>query len=202
MSTKPREGQVPDLVGEGSKQFGTDAGLVRGCLAGSPGAFELLVQLHQRSIYRLCYRFVSNHEDACDLSQEVFLRAHRGLTGFRAKSTLSTWLYRIGVNLCLNRVSTKRPPTEPLQPKREVDGRVVDPVDRLDQSERAARLRGAIAQLPPRQRTVVILRVYQELPHQDIATIVGSSVGAVKANYFHAMGNLRRLLPDTGGATG
>ena len=68
----------PDLVGEGSKQFGTDAGLVRGRLAGSPGAFELLVQLHQRSIYRLCYRFVSNHEDACDLSQEVFLRAHRG----------------------------------------------------------------------------------------------------------------------------
>ena len=113
------------------------------------------------------------------------------MTGFRAKSTLSTWLYRIGVNLCLNRVSTKRPPTEPLQPEREVDGRVVDPVDRLDQSERAAR-----------QRTVVILRVYQELPHQDIATIVGSSVGAVKANYFHAMGNLRRLLPDTGGATG
>ncbi|HJN44551.1 MAG: hypothetical protein CL477_10415 [Acidobacteria bacterium] len=183
-----------DLVAAGTERYGTDEDLVRGCLAGSPGAFDLFVELHQRAVYRLCYRFVGNHEDAADLSQEVFLRAHRGLTRFRAKSSLSTWLYRIGVNVCLNRVSAKRHATEPLELDRQRDPRAVDPVENIDRGVRAARLRTAIAQLPPRQRAVVILRVYHELPHQEIAAIVGSSVGAVKANFFHALGNLRRLL--------
>ncbi len=194
---------APDLVAAGTARYGSDPELVRGCLAGSPGAFDLLVQLHQRAVYRLCYRFMGNHEDAADLSQEVFLRAHRGLASFHSNSSLSTWLYRIGVNLCLNRVSLKRPVTEPLVVDRAVDHRVVDPVERLEQGARAVRLRRAIAQLPARQRAVVILRVYHELPHREVATIVGSSVGAVKANFFHAMGNLRRLLgPDEPGSTG
>ena len=189
----------PDLVAAGTQGFGSDEDLVRGCLAGSPGAFDMFVRLHQRSVYQLCYRFAGNHEDACDLSQEVFLRAHRGLGRFRAQSSLSTWLYRIGVNLCLNRVSVKRSKTERVQLDREVDRCVIDPVERLDHLERAARLRAGIAQLPPRQRAVVILRVYHELSHREIAAIVGSSVGAVKANYFHAMGNLRRLLGQESG---
>jgi RNA polymerase sigma factor (sigma-70 family) len=60
--------------------------------------------------------------------------------------------------------------------------------------ERAAEVRAAIAQLPPKQRATVILRVYHDLPHEEIAGILGSSVGAVKANFFHALGNLRKLL--------
>ena len=60
-------------------------------------------------MYQLCYRFVGNHEDASDLSQDVFLRAYRGLRSFRGRSSLATWLYRIGVNVCLNRVSAKAP---------------------------------------------------------------------------------------------
>ena len=71
------------------------------------GAFDVIVERHRRSVYQLCYRFVGNHEDASDLSQDVFLRAYRGLGKFRGGSSLSTWLYRIGVNLCLNRVSRK-----------------------------------------------------------------------------------------------
>ena len=69
-------------------------------------------------MYQLCYRFVGNHEDASDLSQDVFLRAYRGLRGFRGQSSLATWLYRIGVNVCLNRVSAKAPLdglTEPIE---------------------------------------------------------------------------------------
>ena len=69
---------TPDLVSTGATGYRTDPELVRGCLAGSPGAFDLLVHLHQRAVYRLCFRFMGNHEDAADLSQEVFLRAHRG----------------------------------------------------------------------------------------------------------------------------
>src|SRR5436190_18996161 len=79
--------------------------LVAQCLSGRPEAFDLIVERHRRSVYHLCYRFVGNHEDASDLTQEVFLRAYRGLRKFRGQSSLSTWLYRIGVNVCLNKVS-------------------------------------------------------------------------------------------------
>src|SRR5438309_6846070 len=92
--------------------------LVEACLSGRPGAFDLIVERHRRAVYQLCYRFVGNHEDASDLSQDVFLRAYRGLRSFRGQSTLATWLYRIGVNVCLNRVSantTLGKLTEPIE---------------------------------------------------------------------------------------
>ena len=170
--------------------------LVEACLAGRPGAFDLIVERHRRSVYQLCYRFVSNHEDAADLSQDVFVRAYRGLGRFRKQSSLATWLYRIGVNVCLNRVNTKSLRTEPIDEGRHLD-RGHEPADeRLLKGERAARVRIAIAQLPRKQRATLILRVYHEMPHQQIADVLGSSVGAVKANFFHALGNLKKLLGD------
>src|SRR5256885_3451703 len=86
--------------------------VIEACLAGRTGAFDLIVERHRRNVYQLCYRFVSNHEDASDLSQDVFIRAFRGLRSFRGQSSLGTWLYRIGVNVCLNRVSVKSLRTE------------------------------------------------------------------------------------------
>src|SRR5947207_14141871 len=91
-----------------------EAGLVDACLAGRLGAFDVIVERHRRAVYQLCYRFVGNHEDASDLSQDVFLRAYRGLKSFRGGSSLATWLYRIGVNVCLNRVALKKPALEDL----------------------------------------------------------------------------------------
>src|SRR5438093_10403224 len=88
--------------------------LVEACLAGRREAFDLIVERHRRPVYQLCYRFVGNHEDASDLAQDVFVRAYRGLRRFRGQSSLGTWLYRIGVNVCLNRVATKSLPTEPI----------------------------------------------------------------------------------------
>jgi RNA polymerase sigma-70 factor (ECF subfamily) len=174
--------------------------LVEACLANEPGAFDLIVERHRRSVYQLCYRFVCNHEDASDLSQEVFLRAFRGLRNFRGQSSIATWLYRIGVNVCLNRVSTKAPATEPLgdrQLERQfVDRRAESPSDAVLRAERSARVRAAIAQLPRKQRATLILRTYHEMSHQEIADVLGSSVGAVKANFFHALGSLKKLLGD------
>src|SRR3954464_6293871 len=94
-----------------------EPGLVDACLSGRREAFDLIVERHRRAVYQLCYRFVGTHEDASDLSQDVFLRAYRGLRAFRRESTLATWLYRIGVNVCLNRVGAKdtlRTLTEPI----------------------------------------------------------------------------------------
>jgi RNA polymerase sigma-70 factor (ECF subfamily) len=174
--------------------------LVDACLAQRAGAFDLIVERHRRAVYQLCYRFVGNHEDASDLSQDVFLRAYRGLRSFRGQSALSTWLYRIGVNVCLNRASAKTTLgklTEPIDERQFVDVRAESPPDRMLKDERGARVRAAIAQLPRKQRATLILRTYHEMSHQEIADVLGSSVGAVKANFFHALGNLRKLLGDT-----
>ncbi len=168
--------------------------LVAACLDGRAGAFDLIVERHRRAVYQLCYRFVGNHEDASDLSQDVFLRAYRGLKSFRGGSSLATWLYRIGVNVCLNRVAVKKPLMEDLDARQHVDSRRESQVDRVLREERGLQVRAAIAQLPPKQRATLVLRVYQELSHEEIAQVLGSSVGAVKANFFHALGNLKKIL--------
>lgn len=168
--------------------------LVTACLDGRTGAFDLIVERHRRSVYQLCYRFVANHEDASDLTQDVFLRAYRGLRNFRGQSSIATWLYRIGVNVCLNRVTAKGLETEPIEAERHVDTTLESPRDRLIREERAAQVRTAIARLPEKQRAALILRMYHDLSHQEIADLVGSSVGAVKANVFHALQNLKKLM--------
>jgi RNA polymerase sigma factor (sigma-70 family) len=170
--------------------------LVEACLADRPGAFDLIVERHRRSVYQLCYRFVGNHEDASDLSQDVFLRAYRGLKGFRGGSSIGTWLYRIGVNVCLNRVSAKALQSEPIEEREFADVRAESASERMLRDERGARVREAIARLPRKQRATLILRMYHEMPHQQIADVLGSSVGAVKANFFHALGNLKKILGE------
>ena len=173
-----------------------ERGLVEACLGGQSGAFVLIVERHRRSVYLLCYRFVGNHEDASDLSQDVFLRAYRGLRSFRGHSSLGTWLYRIGVNVCLNRVAAKKLQSESIDDRQFVDERAESASERLLKNERGARVRAAIAQLPRKQRATLVLRMYHEMSHQEIADVLGSSVGAVKANFFHALGNLKKLLGD------
>jgi RNA polymerase sigma-70 factor (ECF subfamily) len=163
---------------------------------GEREAFDRLVVRYQRDVYRLCYRFVNNHEDANDLAQEVFLRAWRAIPRFRGESSLSTWLYRIAVNACLNFRALRRPPTQ------ELPDAVADPVPgveaRLESDDEARRVRAAIARLPEKQRATLILKVYHELTHEEVAQILGSSVGTVKANLFHALRNLRRLVAEEG----
>jgi RNA polymerase sigma-70 factor (ECF subfamily) len=186
--------------GEGSVAFdpawaeADDRTLVDLCLAGQRAAFDVVVERHRRQVYQLCYRYVGNHEDAADLAQDAFIRAFKGLKGFKGESSLSTWLYRIAVNVCLNRLALKAPKGQPLEPGELVDFRTERPDAALLRDERAAEVRAAIRQLPPKQRATLILRIYHELPHEEIAGILGSSVGAAKANLFHALANLKKFL--------
>ena len=174
-----------------------DPALVRQCLAGDTSAFDVLVERHRRQVYQVCYRFVNNHEDASDLAQDAFLRAYRALHTFKGNSAFSTWLYRVAINVCLNRVSAKQAPTEPLDQREHQDVRGELPDREVLRQEQAATVRAAIARLPKKQRATMILRMYHELPHDEIAAILGSSVGAVKANFFHALANLKKLLEST-----
>ena len=188
--------QRADLVSDSDLTALGEAELVAACLGGHHGAFDLIVERHRRPVYLLCYRFVGNHEDASDLSQDVFLRAFRGLGRFKGNSSLGTWLHRIAVNACLNRVSVKTPIKEPIEDDRHIDHRTESASDRVLRDERAKQVRAAIARLPKKQRAALVLRMYQEMSHQEIADVLGSSVGAVKANFFHALGNLKKRLGD------
>ncbi len=172
----------------------SDRALVEACLAGRREAFDVIVERHQRRVYQVCHRFVGSHEDASDLAQDVFVRAYRGLAGFKLQSALGTWLYRIAVNVCLNRVSAKAPRFAALDTVDLADRHAERADAALLRGERAVQVRAAIARLPNKQRATLILRVYHDLPHEQIADILGSSVGAVKANFFHALAGLRKLL--------
>jgi len=177
----------------------TDADLVEASRAGDRGAFDAIVVRHGRHVYQLCYRFVGNHEDASDLAQDVFVRAYRGLHRFKGQASLGTWLYRIAVNVSLNKVGAKEPRPVSFDPRLHAfDERAISSEESASEAllreERAVQVRAAIAKLPKKQRATLILRVYHELPHDQIAGILGSSVGAVKANFFHALHNLKKLL--------
>lgn len=187
----------PRAVTEERGELG-DAELVAACLGSDPGAFDVIVRRHQRAVYRLCYRFVPNHEDASDLSQEVFLKAFRALRSFRGHSSLGTWLYRISVNVCLNRVSVKAPRFEPIDDQAPIQTQADSPADQVLSQERAARMRALVARLPNKQRTALVLRVYQGMSHQQVADVLGITVGAVKANVFHGLKNLKRLMSAEG----
>lgn len=171
-----------------------DRTLVLAAQAGAAEAFDVLVERHRRAVYNVCYRFTGNHADASDLAQDAFVRAYRGLRSFRGDAAVSTWLYRIAVNVCLNHAAVKRPVHEPIDARPLVDHGIEAPDRRVLREERSMRVRAAIGQLPPRQRLTVILRAYHDLTHEQIAAMLGSSVGTVKANFFHALRNLRARL--------
>ncbi len=183
----------------------TDLALVRRFQAGDERAFDLLVEGHRREIYRLALRLLGNHADADDLAQETFLRAYRFLGRFRGDSAFRTWITRIALNLASDRR------------KGRADRRQV-PLDRVPeavlpraQAEEAFRtirsgvLQGAVSRLPPRQRETLILRIFQEMKFQEIAAVMGCTVGTAKANFFHALKGLRERVagaaarPETGG---
>src|SRR4051794_12281770 len=147
--------------------------LIAAACADRPGAFELIVERYRRPVYQICYRFMGNHEDASDLTQDVFLRAFRGLSQFKGNAALGTWLHRIAVNTCLNRVALKTLPSEPLEAERHIDTASETITERMMRDERAVRVRAAVAKLPKKQRAALVLRTYRELSHRDIARVLG-----------------------------
>ena len=181
----------------------TEAEAIRRAQAGDPAAFDYLYQLHSRRVYALCLRMVSNPADAEDLTQEAFLQLFRKIGTFRGESAFSTWLHRMTVNVVLMRLRKKTLPTDSLEetlepdaessgPKRDVgapDLRLSGAVDRVN-------LERSIEKLPPGYRTVFVLHDVQGYEHNEIAGIMGCSVGNSKSQLHKARTRLRELLQE------
>ena len=170
---------------------------------GDTAAFDMLFTRYQKRTYRLVQRFVSNPEDASDLTQDAFIRAYQGLGDFKSQCQFYSWLYRITVNLCIDFLRKKArsevllydsDESEDLPMSNIPDPRSESPAQAVENKELRAHIRKAVRRLPPKQRQIFILRHWDGLSLKDIAAAVGRSDGTVKAHLLHAHRNLRRHL--------
>jgi RNA polymerase sigma-70 factor (ECF subfamily) len=170
---------------------------------GDAGAFECLYRLHSRRVYSLCLRMVGNAAEAEDLTQEAFLQLFRKIATFRGESAFSTWLHRLSVNVVLMRLRKKsmaetsleevtEPDEESGGPRRDFgapDLRLSGSIDRLN-------LQRAVEQLPPGYKSVFVLHDVQGYEHNEIAEIMGCSIGNSKSQLHKARMRLRELLHE------
>lgn len=169
---------------------------------GDAEAFEVLYSLHKRRVYSLCLRMTSNTAEAEDLTQEAFLQLFRKIGTFRGESAFSTWLHRMAVNVVLMQLRKKSLPVVPLDdtpdteeeaPRKELGG--PDPL--LSGSLDRLQLNRVIAALPPGYRTIFVLHDVEGYEHNEIAAMVGCSIGNSKSQLHKARMKLRELLKSS-----
>lgn len=168
------------------------------------GAFTAIVERYQKKIYFAARRMMDgNHDEADEIAQDTFVKAYEALAKFRGESQLYTWLYRIMSNSVIQRSrKQKRRETVGLETIEQTSESLdPTPYGALEKSETTKIIEAAIDTLPPKQRQVFVMRFYDELPYEEIATIVGTSVGGLKANYFHAVKKIGEYLTRQGKIT-
>jgi RNA polymerase sigma-70 factor (ECF subfamily) len=180
----------------------TDEELVARAKAGDLDSFNQLVSRWERPIYALAYRTLGREEDARDVVQEAFLRAYRGLKGFKGEAKFSSWLYRITLNLCRDwsRRERRAPivqlpegtdPVELADERVQTSESVEDLVARREMSDAVAK---AMAELPEEQRTAIMLKEYHGLTFQEIAGMLDCPLSTVKTRLYQGLSVLRRRL--------
>jgi RNA polymerase sigma-70 factor (ECF subfamily) len=176
----------------------SDLELVNEVRGGRRQAFTELMRRHQQRVYWTARRIVGNHEDADDIAQETFVKAYLALGDFRGDASFFTWIYRIAVNLSLNAIRKQ----QVLGYLRQSDilSRILpaqdNPQKDLEFKEVQSKLDGAIALLPEKQRAVFVMRYYDEMSYEEISHVLKTSVGGLKANYFHALRKVQEVLKD------
>ncbi len=184
-----------------------DAALINAFLAGDKKAFDQLVIRHKDRVFTVCYWFLGDYAEASDNAQETFIKAFRSLKRFRFESSFSTWIYRIAVNTCKNRLKSsqykKKKKTlslhDPMGGREstmlmEIADDCPSPMNELEDKQRRMRIYGAIDTLPPEQKSVVVLRDIQGLSYDEIADITSIGMGTVKSRLARARQTLRDLL--------
>ena len=198
----PWEGPLQDAVGVVGL---TDEELVSRSMGGDPESFNQLIRRWERPIYALAYRTIGREDDARDVVQETFLRAFRGLSGFKGQAKFSSWLYRITLNLCRDWMRRQRR-TPVIATPDGVDlvelageSETVETADaavvRKDLSRAVAR---AMSALPEEQRAAIVLKEYHDLTFQEIADLLGCPLSTVKTRLYQGLTVLREELERSG----
>ena len=188
MSTDPPVTAAPNM----------DA-LIERCLAGDQAAWDQIVRQHWRKVFNLAYKFVGRHDEAEDLTQDIFLKIFKALRTFDRRANFQTWLISISRNLCIDHYRSVRKERETMA--RDVDASELSPVSRerspfshLEQANLKEIIRQALAELPPALRQAVVLRDLQEFTYQEIADQLGLPEGTVKSRINRGRLELARQL--------
>ena len=186
---------------------GGEATLIQGCASGDEWACAKLVDAHQRMVYQLALHLLGDHDEALDLSQDVFLSVFRTIHRFRGQSALKTWIYRIVINQARNRQRWWRRHGRATQVslddhirahgELQTEAAHASPDRVLRQRELAGRLWGALERLPFDQRSAIVLREIDGLSYDEIAFSLGVVVGTVKSRLARARDALRHELRET-----
>jgi len=195
------------------KQTGTsdrDAALIRDIQAGDMAAFDQMVMRHKDKLFNTVYWFLGDYQEANDCAQEIFIKVFKGIKKFRFESAFSTWLYRIAINTCKNRLKSsayrweKRtvPLENPESSKEgnfsyEIQNNAPSPANELENKEKILRIQKALNSLPQEQNRIIVLRDIQGLSYQEISDITGLNLGTVKSRLARARIDLRNKLNST-----
>ena len=178
---------------------------VKQVLKGDQNAYADIVTLYQNNLYQVCYRMLGNKEEAEDAAQEAFIKAYINLHTYDQKRKFSTWLYRIGTNLCIDRIRKKKPDyyldaevpgTEGLDMYSQLAVDELLPEEELERMELQERIQYEISRLPDKYRAVIILKYIEELPLQEISDILDIPLGTVKTRVHRGREALRKQLGD------
>ncbi|MFN3385335.1 MAG: RNA polymerase sigma factor [Candidatus Thermochlorobacter sp.] len=159
-------------------------------------AFTELVRRYQEKVYWVCRRMLKSHEDADDVAQNVFIKVHQALQNFNGESEFYTWLYRIATNETINflRAQNVRYADSIDDMLIEPKASEAEPIEVIGQAEEKQLIAEAIDALPEKQKQVFMMRYYDERSYEEIADILGTSVGGLKANYFHAFKKIEAYI--------
>jgi len=182
----------------------TDEELIARAQSGDDEAFAVLVRRHADLVYTVVLRVVGNEDDADDVAQEAFVRAHRALGRFRGDSKFSSWLYRIAVNRALTHLKKRkrRGATVDLASGPHIEAAVEsvetgkDPASFVLDEEFRRQVREAVGELPPRYRAVVTLFYLEERSYKEVAEILGVPMGTLKTHLHRARSLLKDLLTE------
>ncbi|MCI0750764.1 MAG: RNA polymerase sigma factor [Flammeovirgaceae bacterium] len=159
--------------------------------------FNLLVRTYQQRVYWHIRKMVIDHDDADDVTQEVFIKIHKYIDNFREDSALYTWIYRIATNECLSFLQRKK--RRFFLPIGDIAGELsakIDNSNHLSGDEIQKKLQKALLTLPDKQRLVFNMKYFDDLSYEQISEITNTSVGALKASYHHAVKKIEDFLTE------
>lgn len=158
--------------------------------------FEMIVSQYSEQLYWQIRRIVLSHEDANDLLQNTFIKAWTNIDYFRAEAKLSTWLYRIALNECLTFLNKQRANMVAIDDPEAIGVQNLESDSYFSGDRIQLLLQKALLSLPEKQRMVFNLKYYQEMKYEDMSDIFGTSVGALKASYHHAVKKIEKFFEE------